>query len=61
MTTTFNPPERLPPVDCPLLIQSPAGTVRAERTSHLQDKAGQMEYRLDDGSIITGRYAWTYP
>lgn len=31
------------------------------RTSHLADRAGDMEYRLPDNSTVTGRFAWTYP
>jgi hypothetical protein len=58
----LNPPELLPPVGCPLLIQvEEARTVRASRTSHIADKNRQMEYLLSDGSRITGRFWWTYP
>lgn len=31
------------------------------RTSHLADRAGDMEYRLPDNCTVTGRFAWTYP
>lgn len=31
------------------------------RTSHLADRAGDMEYRLPDNSTVTGRFPWTYP
>lgn len=61
----WNPPDRLPPVGCPLVILYTRGGAGAkllvERTTHLQDKSGEMEYRLRDGSTITGRYRWTYP
>lgn len=31
------------------------------RTSHLADRAGDMEYRLPDNCTVTGRFPWTYP
>lgn len=36
-------------------------TFKVFRTSHLADRAGDMEYRLPDNSIVTGRFPWTYP
>lgn len=60
----LNTPNVLPPVRCPLLIATPdpLGRLRAaERTSHLTDKNGQMEYELADGRKIKGRFSWTYP
>lgn len=30
------------------------------RTKHLQEKGGEMEYRLKDGSTVTGRFHWTH-
>lgn len=35
--------------------------VKVFRTSHLADRAGDMEYRLPDNSTVTGRFPWTYP
>lgn len=58
----LNPPDQLPPVDCPLLIKLDDGSVvQAERTSHIQHRGLQMDYRLADGTTITGRFAWTFP
>lgn len=58
----LNRAEHLPPVDCPLLIEvEPGRLVRAVRTSFIANKDRQMEYRLPDGTTITGRFAWTYP
>lgn len=61
----WNKPERLPPVGCPLVInlgqEYGNDTAHAERTSHLHDKAGQMDYRLSTGEIIRGRFDWSYP
>lgn len=58
----FNSPSSLPPVGCPLLIRLPCGAaLHVERTGYLQDRNGQMEYRLQDGRLIVGRYEWTYP
>lgn len=58
----LNPPEMLPPVGCPLLIQvEEARVVRASRTSHIADKSRQMEYQTEDGGVLHGRFWWTYP
>ena len=51
----------LPPVGCPLVIKIDGAVVHAERTNHLTDKTGQMEYRLATGDIISGRFMWSYP
>lgn len=69
MTTVsyeFNSPDRLPPVDCPLVLWIPPGLlVRAERTGFIESKDRHMEYRVmgweGEPVLITGRYAWTYP
>jgi len=58
----LNPPEMLPPVGCPLLIQvEEARVVRASRTSYIADKSRQMEYLLESGETLLGRFWWTYP
>ena len=73
----WNSESSLPPVDCPLVIwvdppprANPVmpwsvvrvgGAVPAVRTGFLDDKTRDMEYRLADGSTITGRFRWTYP
>ena len=58
----FNQPERLAPVGCYLLIQMPDGSVlMVRRTSHIQKRGRAMDYELSDGTIITGKYPWTYP
>lgn len=57
----WNRPEVLPPVDCPLVLRLGSVAVRAERVSYLRDRAGEMDYRLSDGSVITGRFEWSYP
>lgn len=57
----WNRPEVLPPVDCPLVLRLGSLAVRAERVSYLRDRAGDMDYRLSDGSVISGRYHWSYP
>ena len=58
---SWNRPEVLPPVDCPLVLRLGSVAVRAERVSYLRDRAGEMDYRLSDGSVITGRFEWSYP
>ncbi|QNJ57367.1 hypothetical protein Dolphis_61 [Pseudomonas phage Dolphis] len=58
----LNHSDKLPPVDCPLLIKLDDGSlVEAQRVSHIQHRGLQMDYRLADGTTITGRFAWTYP
>ena len=70
MTGVFNPPEKLAPVDCPLLLLMPEGKVLAQRTKYVTDKSDQYEYELLEleggvykgtGKLFTGRYPWTYP
>lgn len=57
----LNAASLLPPVACPLLIEVDGRLRRAERTGIIANKADGMEYRLDDGSLIYGRFPWTYP
>lgn len=58
----LNPAEQLPPVDCPLLIElEPGLLVPAARTTFVESKGREMEYRLNDGTLVLGRYRWTYP
>lgn len=58
----LNSASQLPPVDTPLLIKLDDGRLaHASRTSFIEHRSREMEYRLDDGTIITGRFAWTYP
>lgn len=57
----MNSPGVLPPVDCPLLIFKDDRLMKAKRTSFIEKKNRDMEYELDDGSLIVGRYPWTYP
>lgn len=57
----LNAAGQLPPVDCPLIISVDGLLRRARRTGHIESKGGLMEYELDDGSRLEGRFAWTYP
>jgi len=58
----LNSPEHLPPVNCPIVIALPCGKImKAERTSFIADRSRDMEYRLESGETIKGRYRWTYP
>ena len=57
----LNPEGHLPPVACPLLIEVDGELVRAERTGFVEQKDRQLEYRLDSGRTVIGRYRWTYP
>lgn len=57
----WNSADLLPPVGCPLLILANGRSQRAERTRHVAERGQGMEYRLANGRLITGRFAWTYP
>ena len=60
-TYEWNRAALLPPVGCPLVILVDGASLRAERTNHLTDKAGQMDYALAGGQVIRGRFEWSYP
>lgn len=51
----------LAPVGCPILIEVDGVLIEAQRTRYISAKGDNMEYRLPDGSVIEGRYRWTYP
>lgn len=57
----WNSPERLPPVGCPIVINSNGVALKAYRTNYLKQKSGDMDYRLASGEVIRGRYQWSYP
>jgi len=61
----WNPPERLPPVGCPLVIRyTPGGegaVMLVERISHLMHRDGDMDYLVSTGQVLTGRFFWSYP
>lgn len=57
----WNPPERLAPVGCWLVILVEGKPRYAERTSYIESKSRDMEYLLDNGMMITGRFKWTTP
>ncbi len=53
----------LPPTDTPLLILIPSSGVLLEvqRTRHVSNRDHELEYVTENGTLITGRYRWTYP
>lgn len=59
----LNSADRLPPVGCELIVAIGGGLLlRCERTSHLQHKGGEIEYRsVATGALYHGRWPWTYP
>ncbi len=57
----LNPASELPPVNCPLIIEVEGELLRAERTGFVEQRDRQMEYQLQSGEKIVGRYRWTYP
>lgn len=57
----WNPPERLAPVGCWLVILVDGKPQYAERLSYIESKNRDMEYLLDNGMLVTGRFKWTTP
>lgn len=58
----FNPPGRLPPVGCRLLIQHPEfGVIEVERPKFVTSLTDELVYDTTGGTRITGRFPWTYP
>lgn len=55
----LNAPHWYAPVGSALLILIKDKLVKARRTK-IADKCGIMEYRLDDGEIISGKFHWGY-
>lgn len=51
----------LPPVDCPLLIQVDGQMVRAFRPTFVEDRRDELTYELADGTLLSGKFPWTYP
>lgn len=57
----WNNESLLPPVDCPLLVKIAGVAHKAVRTSYIDNKSAHMEYVLDSGVKVIGRFEWTYP
>ena len=57
----WNPPERLAPVGCWLVILISGQPTYAVRTSFIESRDRQMEYRLENDELINGRFKWTTP
>lgn len=57
----LNNPAWLPPVGCSLLVMLDGVLTRAVRTSYIERKTDNIEYKLEDGTIILDRLEWTYP
>lgn len=57
----LNPADHLPPVACPIVIEVDGELLRAERTGFIEQRDSSMEYGLQSGEKILGRYKWTYP
>ena len=56
----LNPADRLPPVNCPLLVKVNGQLIRAERNTHIETRDREMTYTTQSGEIV-GRFEWTYP
>jgi hypothetical protein len=57
----WNPPERLAPVGCWLVILIHGRPHYAFRTAYIESKSRDMAYQLDNGLTVTGRFLWTTP
>lgn len=57
----WNPPERLAPVGCWLVILVAGKPQYARRTSYIESKSREMEYETDNGIKLMGRFKWTTP
>lgn len=57
----FNDPCHLPPVGCPLVIKIGEKVYRCQRTKFVPRRGDEMEYVLDNGTTVRGRFHWTYP
>lgn len=57
----FNNASFLPPVDCPIVIKTQQGNLKARRIKFISRKENSMEYLLENGGTIIGRFDWTYP
>lgn len=51
----LNSPSVLPPVGCTLLVMLDGVLIRAVRTSYIERKTDNIEYKLEDGTIILDR------
>lgn len=56
----LNPADTLPPVGCNLVIIVDGHEVTAYRTGYIANRVDMLEYRLKDGSLISGRFRWRY-
>ena len=63
MTLHLNHESLLPPTDTPLLILIPSSglLLEVQRTCHVSNREHELEYVTENGTLITGRYRWTYP
>ena len=58
----WNPASRTPPVDTPLVILLPDGDeVRCERRHWAGSHDDLLEFHGRDGTVVVGRFPWTYP
>lgn len=53
--------ETLPPVGCPIVILQGVTPRRCERLGHVESKQRALTYHMRNGSVIAGRFPWTYP
>ena len=56
----LNTSSQLPPTHTPLLLLIDGEYVEAMRLTYIQNRDDQIEYYLECGKKIFGRYKWTY-
>ena len=44
-----------------ILIPSSGVLLEVQRTCHVSNREHELEYVTENGTLITGRYRWTYP
>ena len=50
-----------PPVNCPLLIRVGEQLVKAWRENWESSKDAEMEFVVEGGEKVRGKFPWTYP
>jgi hypothetical protein len=55
----YNDPDRLAPLGTPIVVLVDGEEIEVIRTKFI-DEHGFMEYKLNDGQLMTGRFMWRY-
>lgn len=63
LTLHLNPADSgaMPPVGSPLIIEiQPGVLIKASRLKHAEHKDAQLQYDLEGGGYVVGRFPWTH-